>query len=139
VFGPREHDVNAPDRVELNMSIFRAFDDNSRFITDVEVSDATLQAQRWYEGVNANLAYRRTRPTSLIAVDATSNVRQYAGLGATGREQGTVGADLQPARRVRLQLNGVVGYSPYYQVIPGSAAIADAGSTLDYAVLREPQ
>jgi hypothetical protein len=144
LFGPTEHDDGRPDRLDFTFSLYRAFDDNSRFVTDTDLVDGTLQAQRWYDGAQGSLSYRRTRPTSVITLDGSSTLRHYADLAGTtsGRHGGGVSMELRPRPRWRFQLSDSASYSPYFQLMPGQAALgaADAsGDAIDYSVSRQPQ
>jgi hypothetical protein len=142
LFGPTEHDNGRPDRFDLRLSPYEAFDDNSRFVTETDLSDATLQDQRWYEGLQADFGYRRTRPTSVWDVTAASTIRQYPGLASTTEKMsGGVSVELRPDRQWRIQLSDSISYSPYFQLAPAQAGVdADApAASIDYSVSRQAQ
>lgn len=144
LFGPREIDERRPQKLDLTLSVYAAFEDNSRFTTESEVFDATLQARRPYQGVQAALSFTRRRPRSLITFNGSSALRYYSDLhrATTAKHGGGIGVEFLRSSRWKFQLSQNAAYSPYYQLALGLSAPRLSGPDIpmaspDYSVWRE--
>lgn len=143
VFGPTESEEKLHERLFLNLSVYGAADDGSAFATGTEIGDSALQAGRFYQGAQTQLAFRRERSRSMFSVDGSSALRYYPGLRdvTTSLHSGNVTVDLLTAPRWRVHLDGGASYSPYFQLqlgqpqVDGPTMAAPAGQ--DFSVARQ--
>jgi hypothetical protein len=114
LFGGAAGDA-AGDRLDLSFSLAEAYD-TSALAPDGTPGPATLQVGRYFTGLAGEVRYAKRRNRRELALNATSDLRYFHGVGkvaAVGQSVG-VGVALPLGRYTMFTLNEAFAYRPSY-------------------------
>src|SRR5262245_10237156 len=125
LFGGIRPDVSAPTRLDFDVSLVGAYDNDVPADVQSIVDPTSPQSGGYSTIVNANAGYSWNGTRTQFNANASSTVRHYAELGevqSVGHSVG-VGVSTRLPWRTTLFLNQSASYSPayFYSVFPGGS------------------